>query len=256
MRKNIHKLSFLAWIFVLLTMTDSVYGQLGITDSPLLISPQSLLYVHDNHVTGQIFQLTNNTSGYTLPAHGFCIALDPNFKVKFMNQFSDAGAGISFFTTDGSPVERLTILGNGNIGIGAVNPAQKLTVDGQIGLFETGSSPVFYTVLQSGNLESANRYFTLPSDYGSAGNVLTTDGSGVISWTSSSWTLTFSNGLTQSSGVVKWGGFLTEDTYLYQGGAFSLNFNNSSSGNTNFNLTSTGAFHIRTSGSSFFYGEQ
>ncbi len=53
---------------------------------------------------------------------------------------------------------------------------------GSLSLLETGSSPQYYTVFQSGDL-SASKTFTWPTGYGSSGQVLQTNGSGTLSWT-------------------------------------------------------------------------
>lgn len=65
-------------------------------------------------------------------------------------------------------------------------------------------------------------------------------------WTSfgASTSYTFSNGLTEASGAVKLGGALTENTTITQDSAETLTFTNSGSGNTTFNLTSSGDFVV------------
>ncbi len=230
----------------------SAISQVGVTNLPAGITPQSLLHVHSNSTGGQIFQLTNTTSGYTSPTYGFCIQLDPNFKTIFKNQFNHADASIAFTTNTGSDVERLTILNNGNVGIG--NPAApfKLTVAGQLGLLETGTSPTFYSVLQSGNL-SEQLTFTLPATYGTSGQFLSTNGAGVMSWTSGEIPLTFSNGLTRTSSQVKWGGSLTGNTTLTQSGTQVLSFINSGTANTLFNLSGTGDLAFQDNGTAVMY---
>ncbi len=228
-------------------------AQVSVTNLPSTVTPQSLLHIHDNNASGQIFQLTNNTSGYASPAYGFVIQLDPAFKTVFRNQSDNPGAGISFQTkTGGTLVERFTILNNGNVGIGHINPGYKLAIGGQFGLLETGASPTFFTAFQSADL-SANRLFTFPSDYGVYGQALTTDGLGNLSWTSKDAPLTFSNGLARSSNDIKWGGFLTENTTITQSAAQALTFTNAGTGNLTFNLTNTGDFDIQHAGTSSFY---
>jgi hypothetical protein len=242
----------LIWVVLCMSGINSVNAQLGVTNNPFPVTPQSLLHVHDDHANGQILQLTNNTSGYTMPTFGFSIQLDPNFKTIFKNQYNHTGASISFMTNDGTDQERLTIKNNGNVGIGSTDPGFKLTVAGQLGLLETGVSPWFYTVLQSANL-SSQLTFTLPSGYGSAGQVLSTDGSGAMSWASGEVPLTFSNGLNRSLSTIKWGGSLTEHTTITQSGSQVLSFTNSGAANTVFNLTGTGDFDIQDNGTSVFY---
>lgn len=55
----------------------------------------------------------------------------------------------------------------------------------QLKILEGGSSPQYYTILQGGD-QSADITYTLPATPGSNGNVLTTNGSGVLSWTNNS----------------------------------------------------------------------
>ena len=133
-----NKHSFTIFVVALLTticifLVQSTMAQLGVTNKPTSITPQSLLHVHDDHPSGQIFKLTNTTSGYTLPTYGFCIQLDPSFKVNFKNQYNNASAGISFFTNDGAITERLTITNNGRIGIGTTSPSYLTDILGNTG---------------------------------------------------------------------------------------------------------------------------
>jgi hypothetical protein len=72
---------------------------------------------------------------------------------------------------------------NGNVGIGTTNPLQKLTVEGTFGILEGGTSPTYHSIIQGGD-QSANYTYTLPVDDGTSGQVLTSDGSGVLSWSS------------------------------------------------------------------------
>ncbi|MFC1658615.1 beta strand repeat-containing protein, partial [Candidatus Omnitrophota bacterium] len=65
-----------------------------------------------------------------------------------------------------------------NVGIGTTNPGQLLTVDGTLGILDGSST--FHTILQGGT-QTADITYTLPTGVG-AGQYLTTDGSGVLSW--------------------------------------------------------------------------
>lgn len=87
-------------------------------------------------------------------------------------------------SADGSntPTERMRIDSTGNVGIGAVSPGQTLTVDGTLGILETGASPSFHTILQGGD-QAGDVTWTLPTAQGAASAVLVNDGAGVLSWT-------------------------------------------------------------------------
>jgi len=73
-----------------------------------------------------------------------------------------------------------------------------------------------------------------------------------MSWQSREVPLTFTNGLTRSTSTVKLGGTLTESTTITQPGSLGLNFVNSGTANTVFNLAGTADFEIRSSGTGFF----
>ena len=139
-----------------------------------------------------------------------------------------------------------------NVGIGYTNPNYKLSVGGQLGLLETGGSPTYFTVFQSGDL-TTNRTFTFPADYGTSGYSLISDGAGTLSWTSRELPLTFSNGLTRATNTVKLGGALTENTTITQSAAQALTFTNGGTANVTFNLTSTGDFDIQHAGTSALF---
>lgn len=88
----------------------------------------------------------------------------------------------------------------GNVGIGAVAPAQKLTVDGTLGVLETGSSPSFHNIIQGGDL-AADVTLTLPIATGSlALNPTTTTGD--IIYSSTTATPGVLSALTGAAGVL------------------------------------------------------
>lgn len=98
------------------------------------------------------------------------------------NQWLGLGSGagrIAF--VDGSP-DYINIL-DANVGIGTATPNQKLSIAGTLGILETGTNPTYYTIFQGGD-QSANITYTLPINTGELNYVLTTDGSGVLSWQS------------------------------------------------------------------------
>ncbi len=91
-----------------------------------------------------------------------------------------SGTGDIFNLFDGS-TSVFTVLDGGNVGIGTMSPGQTLTVDGTFGLLEGGTSPSFHTIFQGGD-QSADITYTLPIVDGTAGQALTTNGSGALSW--------------------------------------------------------------------------
>lgn len=139
----------------------------------------------------------------------------------------------------------------GNIGIGTTAPSQKLSVGGTVGILEGGATPVHYTIFQGGDQSSSVTY-TLPVSDGSSSQVLSTNGSGILSWASASPPLSFTNGLTVNPNTVKWGGDLLENTVVTQNNAESLTFSNGATANTIVNLASTGDFQIQDNGTAFF----
>ncbi|MCF8233736.1 MAG: tail fiber domain-containing protein [Bacteroidales bacterium] len=70
---------------------------------------------------------------------------------------------------------------NKRVGVGTITPNQKLTLNGDFGIIEGGASPTYHTIFQGGD-QSGDITYTLPVDDGASGEVLTTDGSGVLSW--------------------------------------------------------------------------
>ncbi|WP_374001321.1 beta strand repeat-containing protein [Bdellovibrio bacteriovorus] len=81
------------------------------------------------------------------------------------------------FGTNGS--ERVRIAANGNVGVGTGVPGSALDVKGEIRTSGTTSGYSGFRAPASGN----NITYTLPGADGSANQVLTTNGSGTLSWT-------------------------------------------------------------------------
>ncbi|WP_408097911.1 beta strand repeat-containing protein [Peredibacter sp. HCB2-198] len=80
---------------------------------------------------------------------------------------------------------RMAILNNGNVGIGTVTPGTKLTVSGDIstsGALRMASG-VNYVEMKAPAALAATYTLNLPVNDGDANQVLTTDGSGTLSWT-------------------------------------------------------------------------
>ena len=92
----------------------------------------------------------------------------------------------------------LVVQNNGNVGIGTTSPSQILQVNGSALFGSSGnttgtilfanSSNAYTTTLKASSTQASNLTFTLPPTNGSAGQVLSTDGAGVMSWISASTT--------------------------------------------------------------------
>jgi hypothetical protein len=101
---------------------------------------------------------------------------------------------------------------NARLGIGTVLPSQKLTIEGTLGILEGGSTPSYHTIFQGGD-QNSNITYTLPIDDGTTGQMLTTDGTGVLTWTSAGTV----SGTGTSTRVAFWNGAssLSSNASLY-----------------------------------------
>ncbi len=77
----------------------------------------------------------------------------------------------------------LTVLASGNIGIGTTAPSQKLSIEGTLGILETGATPTKHTIFQGGD-QTVDLTYTLPTAAPTADDqVLSSKMTGVMSWT-------------------------------------------------------------------------
>ena len=85
----------------------------------------------------------------------------------------------------------------GSTAVFSVTEAGNVSTDGYVRMKESGTTPTFYTALQSGDL-TGNLTLTLPITAGSSGQFLQTNGSGVTSWS----TLTQSSSTTYQTAAL------------------------------------------------------
>lgn len=106
--------------------------------------------------------------------------------------------------------ERLRILssGNGNVGIGETNPNSRLTVARSFHLTNSGGAPELKISEASGSnvttfktsVQNTDIVYTLPTNDGNDGDVLVTDGTGVLTWESNSgWSRNGNSDITTSN---------------------------------------------------------
>jgi hypothetical protein len=109
-----------------ITGTLNVSNTIGVgTTTPLLNSTGKFIHIHSPDTNASAIHFTNNTTGSSAAA-GLIIgrwndAVGKNFIYTYNNE------PISFGTNN---LERMHILGNGNVGIGTASPARLLTVNG------------------------------------------------------------------------------------------------------------------------------
>jgi hypothetical protein len=91
-------------------------------------------------------------------------------------------------------VDRIQITGGGQVGIGIINPTQLLQVNngnllisnttntaGGLRFAEPSASGANYTAFRA-QAQTADITYTLPSNIGNAGDVLSNNGTGILSW--------------------------------------------------------------------------
>lgn len=159
---------------------------------------------------------------------------------------------IIFSTHNGTALsEAMRVDNSGQVGIGT-KPSQKFELKdgnflvsnssaaGEIRLAEPAASGTNYTAFKA-PVQAANITYTLPASL-TAGNFLSTDASGNLSWAALPASPTASNGLTKVVNDIQLGGTLTANTTISQ-----ANFN------MIYNLAGTGNFDIQDAGTSKFY---
>jgi len=177
----------------------------GSSTSPLLKVTQTgsgdCLVVEDQTSDSTTFVVTNNGAvgiGSSVPT----AKVDINAEgAQAINIRSTLGSGnivrIDDVSNDTSP---LVYTAAGSLGLGTATPNEKLDTIGNIGLngalrlYNTGRTA--YSALQAPT-SPGNLTFTLPNSYGSSGQVLTSNGSGTLSWSTVSGGSGGGGGVTQ-----------------------------------------------------------
>ena len=133
-----------------------------------------------------------------------------SFNLQATENFTDSAKGTkaTIRTTDNGSTtqsDKVTVLGNGNVGIGTTNPSALLS----LGTAGTKAGTLSLAGVTSGvvtlqTAAAAGTYtLTLPTSDGNANQFLKTDGSGVLSWDNVEMGLTFAQGLTRTGDTVR-----------------------------------------------------
>ncbi|MEZ4874819.1 MAG: tail fiber domain-containing protein [Flavobacteriaceae bacterium] len=197
--------------------TTTAYGI-----SNLIGGPMTTYYGLDNHtiaggaISNNFFGVYNELSGSS-----------SGFRYGVYTSFTETGSGNKF----GEYINIASTAGGTHYGI--YSDVQKAT----------GYAAFLVGRTSLGNAIT-NRYL-MPGADGTAGQVITTDGAGNLSWTTASGeSTTASNGLSETGNDVRLGGTLIQATTIAQGN-FGMTYN----------LTGTGDFAVQDNGSPAFIVE-
>jgi len=136
-----------------------------------------------------------------------------------------------FIVKTNGTTERMRIDSSGNVGIGTTSPGSKLDVQGTLRL--SGSTSGYVGLAPAAAAGSTT--YTLPSADGTSGQVLSTNGSGTLSWASATATGTLKNVqvFTSSGTYTRTSGVTTAVVICRGGGGGSSGkINNGSTGGT------------------------
>ncbi len=139
---------------------------------------ESGLFIEGDGATGGLTALSDGYSNHPAWADSLMLYSDT---VNSGGLRLHANAGNITLSNGWSPnVDRMVLLPSGNVGIGTLTPGSALEVKGEIRTSGTTSGYTGFRAPASGN----NITYTLPGADGTNNQVLTTNGSGTLSWTS------------------------------------------------------------------------
>jgi hypothetical protein len=133
------------------------------TQSPLSIAANSIS-------TGSLMNLTTSSAAIN----------STNGLLNVANTSSTTTGVLARFQSNSTAGSGLTVMANGNVGIGTSTPGSTLDVKGTLRL--SGSSSGFVGFMPAATAGSTT--YTLPSSDGTGGQFLKTNGSGSLSWAS------------------------------------------------------------------------
>ncbi|MBI4087436.1 MAG: hypothetical protein HY434_01235, partial [Candidatus Liptonbacteria bacterium] len=159
--------------------TLNLFGAANQTASLLTISSSTGIPLFNINAIGQVAIATS-----TYPSSSTLLTIASSSQI-----FNISAGGNIMIGTSTSPNAALlqiatttnifTILSNGRVGIGTSTPGSALDVKGTLRLSGSASGYVGFAPAAAAGATT----YTLPSADGSSGQVLTTDGSGTLSWT-------------------------------------------------------------------------
>ncbi len=140
--------------FVCLMISAALMAQnVGVSNN--IFTPRSYLHVHQPNVSGNLFQMTNFTSGNATNDVGLVFSVNTNEWTMRNYQagnliFQTGNGNMRFFTNN---TERMIILSSGNVGIGDLTP---------LALFTVGNGDLF-RVESTGHVRTINATVGAPA---------------------------------------------------------------------------------------------